>query len=44
MNDWIKLIALVLAMIFGAVYVVVEMRECKARGGVLVNYSCVKEI
>ncbi len=44
MWDWIKFLAVVAALIVGAVVLVKEMHECRAKGGVLVQYACVRTI
>ena len=42
--EWIKLIAASLALVVVIVLTVMGILECRSRGGVLVNYSCVKTI
>lgn len=44
MWDWIKFIAVVLALLAGAVVLVRDLQRCKATGGVVVGSACVRTI
>lgn len=42
--DWIRFIACVALLVACFTVLIMEIRECRARGGVLVQYSCVQKI
>lgn len=44
MRDWLLFIAAAIVLVVGADWLIQEIRECRARGGVLVEFTCVKKI